>query len=126
VKNANLTHDAWNTIMGKPENQCNIHHVLNDPILYSTKPSSNSQLPHWSGRFGTLNESQHNMTKNGMGWRIVTIARIRFKRQVTATPGFSSLYDWSVLKMWLFSDEPDHAAGDIVRQMNGANPLRSK
>jgi len=65
------------------------------------------------------------MTKNGMGWRIVTIARIRFKTQLTGTPRSSSLYDWSVLKMWLFSDAPDYAADNPVRQMNGANVLRS-
>jgi len=42
-------------------------------------------------------------TKNSMGWRIAIDARLGFKHQVTATPGFHSLYDWCYQMMWLFS-----------------------
>jgi len=45
-------------------------------------------------------------TENSAGWHIAMNVKIRFKLQVTASPGFHSLYDWCYQAMWLFSGAP--------------------
>jgi len=50
-------------------------------------------------------------------------AKIRFKLQVTATPGFHSLYDWCFQMMWLFSGAPDDPEDDTVMEKHGAEAL---
>jgi len=60
-----------------------------------------------------------------VGWRIVMNARIGFKIQVTATPGFHSLYDWCFQTMWLFSGAPEYPEDDTVMEKHGAEALYS-
>ena len=62
---------------------------------------------------------------NSVGWRIATNARIGFKLQVSATPGFHSLYDWCYQTMWLFSGAPKEPEDETVMEMHGANALYS-
>jgi len=52
-------------------------------------------------------------------------AKIGFKLQVTATPGFQSLYDWCYQTMWLFSGAPEDPEDETVREMHGADALYS-
>jgi hypothetical protein len=52
-------------------------------------------------------------------------SRIVFKLQVTATPGFHSLYDWCFQTMWLFSGVPDDPEDETVMEMHGADALYS-
>jgi hypothetical protein len=52
-------------------------------------------------------------------------ARIGFKLQVTATPGFHSLYDWCFQAMWLFSGSPEDPVDDTVMEMHSADALYS-
>jgi hypothetical protein len=52
-------------------------------------------------------------------------ARIGFKLQVTATPGFHSLYDWCFQVMWLFSGSPEDPVDDTVMEMHSADALYS-
>jgi len=52
-------------------------------------------------------------------------ARIGFKLQVTATPGFHSLYDWCYQTMWLFSGAPEAWEYDTVTEKHGAEALYS-
>jgi hypothetical protein len=52
-------------------------------------------------------------------------ARIGFKLQVTATPGFHSLYEWCFLTMWLFSGVPEDPEDETVMEMHGADALYS-
>jgi hypothetical protein len=56
-----------------------------------------------------------------MGWRIATNVRIGFKLQVTATPGFHSLYDWCYQTMWLFSGAPEDPEHETVMEMHSAD-----
>jgi len=93
AKNANLTHEDLNTCIDKPENRWNIHLVSYATLTCRAKPSSNGRLSHRSWSFGIFDESHRYKTKNTVGWRIATNARIGFKLQGTATPGFHSLYD---------------------------------
>jgi len=44
------------------------------------------------------------------------IARIEFKHQVTATPGFHWLYDWCVQLMWQFSGAPEDPEDDTMME----------
>jgi len=60
-----------------------------------------------------------------VGWRIATNARIGFKLQVTATPGFHSLYDWCYQAMWLFSGAPEDPEDETVMEKHGADALYS-
>jgi hypothetical protein len=60
-----------------------------------------------------------------VGWRIATNARIGFKLQVTATPGFHSLYDWCYQAMWLFSGAPENPEDETVMEKHGADALYS-
>jgi len=51
--------------------------------------------------------------------------KIGFKLQVTATPGFHSLYGWCLQTVWLFSGAPDNPDDDTVMEKHGAGALYS-
>jgi len=107
AKNANLTHKNLNNSIDEMENGWNIHLASYDTFTSSAKPSSNGRLSHYTLSSGLFDESHRYVTKHSVGWRIVTNARIRFKLQVTATPGFHSLYDWCHPVMCLFPGAPE-------------------
>jgi len=125
AENANLTHEDLNTGIEEPENRWNIHLVSYDTLTSRAKPSSNGRLSHYSWSFGIFDESHRYKKKDSMGWRIVTNARIGFKLQVTATPGFHSLYDWCYQAMWLFSGAPEDPEDETVMEMHRADALNS-
>ena len=125
AENANLTHDDLNTSIDELENQWNIHLVSYDTLTYRAKPSSNGQLSHCTWSFGIFDKSHRYKTKNRVGWRIVMKVRIGFNLQITATPGFHSLYDLCYQAMWLFSGAPDDPENETVMEMPGANALYS-
>ena len=50
-------------------------------------------------------------------------ARIGFKLQVTATPGFHSLYGWCFQTMWLFSGAPEDPENETVMEMHRVDVL---
>jgi hypothetical protein len=60
-----------------------------------------------------------------VGWQIAMNAKIGFKLQVTATPGFHSHYDWGDQTMWLFSDAPQDPEDETVMDQHGADALYS-
>jgi len=60
-----------------------------------------------------------------VGWQIALHAKIGFKRQVTATPGFDSLYNWCLQTMWLFSGALEDSENDTVMGKHGAEALYS-
>jgi len=53
-----------------------------------------------------------------VGWRIAMNARIEFKLQVTAMPGFHSVYNWCFQPMWLFSGVLKDPEDDTVMEMH--------
>jgi hypothetical protein len=123
--NVNLTHEDLNTSIDEPENRWNIHLVSYNTLTSRAKPSSNGQLSYCSWRFGIFDEFHWYKTKISVGWQIAMNARIGFKLQVTATPGFHSLYDWCFQTMWLFSGEPEDPEDETVMEMHGADALYS-
>ena len=72
-----------------------------------------------------FDESQWYKTRNSVGWRIAMNARIGFKLQVTAKPGFHSLYDWCYQTMRLFSGAPENLDDDAVMGKHSASALNS-
>jgi len=50
-------------------------------------------------------------------------AKIGFKRQVTATPGFHSLFDMSHQKMRLFPGVPDNPENDTGIEKHSADAM---
>jgi len=125
AENANLTHEDLNTSIDEPVNWSNIHLVSYDTLTSRAKPSSNGQRFYCSWSFGIFDESHWYETKNSVGWQIAINAKIGFKHQVIATPGFHSLYDWCFQTMWLFSGAPDNPEDDTVMQRYGAEALYS-
>jgi len=125
AENANLTHKDLNTSIDEPENRWNIHLVSYDTLTSRAKPASNGRLSHCVWSFGIFDKSHRYKTKNSVGWRIATNARIGFKLQVTATPGFHSLYDWCYQAMWLFSGVPEDPQDKTVMEMHAADALYS-
>jgi len=123
AENVNLTHEYLNTSLDEPENRWNIHLVSYDTLTSRAKPSSNGQLLYCSWSFGIFHESRWYKTKNSVGWRIAMNARIGFKLQVTATPGFHSLYGWSFQTMWLFSGAPEDPEDETVMEMHRVDAL---
>jgi len=123
--NANVNLQNLNTSIDEPENRCNIHLESYDTLTYRAKLSCNGWLSHCSWTFWIFNESYRWRTKNSVGWRIATNARIGFKLQVNAIPGFHSLYDWCYQTMWLFSGVPEDPEDETVMEMHGANALYS-
>ena len=93
MENANLTLEDLNTSPDEPENRWNIHHVSYDTLTFRAKSSSNGQLSHCSWSLGIFNHSHLPQNKNSVGLRNGMNARIGFKLEVTATPGFHSLLD---------------------------------
>jgi hypothetical protein len=94
-------------------------------VTSRAKPSSNGRLSHCSWSFEIFDESHQYKMKNTVGWRIATSAGIGFKRQVTPTPGFHSLYDWCYQAMWLFSGAPEDPEDETVMEIDGADALYS-
>ena len=123
--NANLTHGDLNPSLDEPENRWNIHLVLYDTLLSRAKPSSNGWLSHCACSFGSFDESHRYKTKNSMGGRIVTNARIGFQLQVTAMLGFHSLYDCCYQMMWMFSGVAEDSENDAVMEKHSADALDS-
>jgi hypothetical protein len=58
-----------------------------------------------------------------MGWRIAINVNIGFKLQLTAMPGFHSLYDWCYQAMWLISGAPEDPEDETVMEKHGADEL---
>jgi len=125
AENANLTYEDLNTMIDEPENRWNIHLVSYDTLTSRVKPSSNGRLSHCSWSFGIFDESHQYKTKNSVGWRIAMNGRIGCKLQVTATPGFHSLYDWCYQAMWLFSGAPEDPEDETVMEKHSADALYS-
>jgi len=125
IKNANLAHEDLNTSIDEPENRCNIYLVLYDTLTCRAKASSNGQLSYCAWSFGIFDESHQYKTKNSVGWQIAIKAKIGFKLQVTATPGFHWLYDWCFQTIWLFSGVPEDPVDDTVMEKHGAEALYS-
>jgi len=125
AENANLTHKDVNTTIHEPENRRNMHLVSYDTLISRVKPSSNSQLSYCSWSFGIFDDSHHYKIKNSVGWQIAMNAKIEVKLQVSATPGFHSLYDWCFQMMWLFSGAPEDPDDDTVMEKDGAEALYS-
>ena len=88
--NHNLTQKELNTRIDQPDNQCNIHLVWYHTLPSRVQPTSNGQLSHCAWSFAIFDEFHQYMTKNSVGWQIAINARIGFKLQVTAMPGFHS------------------------------------
>jgi len=125
AENANLTHEDPNTSIDEPENRWNIHLVLYDTLTCRAMPSSNSQLSCCAWSFGIFDVSHRYKMKNSVGWQIAMNAKIGFKLQVTATPGFHSHYDWCYQTMWLFSGAPEDPEDETVMDQHGADALYS-
>jgi len=125
AENANLTHQDLNTSIDEPENRWNIHLESYDTLTSRAKPSCNGRLSHGAWSFGIFDQSHRYKKKNSVGWRIAKNVRIGFKLQVTATPGFHSLYDWCYQAMWLFSGAPEDPEDETVMEKHGADGLYS-
>jgi hypothetical protein len=125
AESTNLTYEDLNTSIDEPENRWIIHLVSYDTLTSRAKPSSIGWLSHCSLSFGIFDESHGYKTKNSVGWRIAMNARIGFKLQVTATPGFHSLYDWYYQMMWFFSGAPEDPEDETVMEKHSADALYS-
>ena len=125
AENVNLTQEDLNTSIDELENQWNIHPVLYDTLTSRAKPSSNGWLSHCSWNFRIFDETHQYKTRNSVGRRIVTNARIGFKLQVTAIPGFHALCDWCYQMMWLFSGAPEDPEDDTVMEMHSTDAVNS-
>jgi hypothetical protein len=88
TENANVSHEDLTTSIDEPENRWDIHLVLYDTLTSRAKPLSNGQLSYYGWSSGIFDESHRYKTKNCVGWQIAMNAKIAFKPQVTATPGF--------------------------------------
>jgi SNF2 family DNA or RNA helicase len=125
AENTNLTLEDLNTSIDEPENRWNICLVSYDKLTSRAKPSSTGRLSRCSWSSGIFDELHRYKTKNSVGWRIAKNARIGCKLQVTATPGFHSLYDWCYQAMWLFSGAPEDPEDKSVMEMHNADALYS-
>jgi hypothetical protein len=123
AESANLTHKGRNTSIDEPYNRWNIHLVSYDTLTSRAQPSNNSRLSHCSCSFGIFAESHQYKTKNSLGWRIATNARLGFKLQLTAMPGFHSLNGWCYQAMWQFSGTPGDPENETVMEMHTAGAL---
>jgi len=124
-ENVYLSHKDLNTSIAELETRWNIHLVSYDIFTSRSKRSSNDQRSYCAWRFGIFDESHWYKTKNSVGWQIAINAKIGFKLQVTAPPGFHSLYDWWYQTLWLFSGVPDDPEDETGIEKHGADSLHS-
>ena len=122
-ENRNLTHRDLNTSIDEQDNGWSIHLVSYDTLKLKANPTSNVKLSNSSGYCGIFDESHWYKMNNSMAWQIAMNANIRFKPQVTATPGCHSLYDWCFQTMWLFSGAPEDPEDKTVLEYHGAEAL---
>jgi len=125
IKNAHLTDENPNTSVDEPDSRSNIHLVSYDTSTSRATPSSNDRLSNCAWSCGIFDESHRYKKQNSLGFRIAPNTTIGFKLQVTATPGFHSLYDWCYPTVWLFSGAPDDSEDDAVMEKHGTNVLYS-
>ena len=125
AENVNFTYEDPNTRLDEPENRWNVQLVSYDTLTSRAEPSSNGQFSHCSWSFGIFHDSHRYKTKNSVGWRVATNARIGFKLQVTATPGFHSLDDWCLQTIWLLSGSSGDPEDNTVMENHGAEALYS-
>jgi len=123
AENVNLSHKDLDTRSEKPEIRWNMHLLSYETLTSRAKPSSNGKLSYCAWSFGIFDDSHWYKTKHSVGWQIVINAKIEFKVQVTATPGFHSLYDWCYQTMWLMTSEPDDPEDNTVMEKYGADAL---
>jgi len=116
----NFTDKDLNTGIDKPKIWWNLHLVLYNTSTSRVKPSSNGQLSDCSWSFGVCNQSHWIKTKIGVGRWLAMNVNIGFNLQLTATPGFHSLFDWCYLTMWLFSSALQNPENDTVMEKHGA------
>jgi hypothetical protein len=102
-----------------------MHLVFYNTLTSRWISSSISQLSYCTWSFGIFDESHHYKTKNSVGLQIAMKVRIGFNLQVTATPGFHSLYDWCFQTMWLCSGVPDNPEYNTGIEKYGAEALFS-
>jgi len=121
----NLTHEDLNSIIDESENRWNINLVLYNTWTSSAIPSSNGQLAYCAWNCRIFDKSHRYKTKNSVGWQIAMNAKIGFKLQATAAPGFHSLYDWCYHTMWQFWGAPDDPEDDTVMEKHGGEALYS-
>ena len=125
AENDNLAQENPNTSLDKPHNRWNMHLVSFHTFTSRAKPSGNGQLSHCSWSFVIFQKSCRYTTKDCIGWRIVMNARIGFKLQYTAIPGFHSLDDWCFQTMWLFSGVSEAPADDTVMDKHDTEAVYS-
>ena len=123
--NVNLTHEELNASIDEPENRWNLHLMSYDTFTSIAKSSSHSQLSYCVWHFGIFDESYRYKTKGSVGLQIAMNAKIEFKLQITATPGFHSLYDLCFQTMWLFAAASDYPENDSVMENHLAEALYS-
>jgi len=114
VDNRNLTHQDLNTSVHEPDNLWNIHLLSYNTSSSRARPSGNGQLPYCVRSFGIFVVSHQYKTMNSVGWQSAMKVKIEFKLQVTATPGFHSLYDLHYQATWLFSCAPENPEDNTV------------
>jgi len=123
--NVNLPDEDLSSSSDEPQNRWNIHRVSYDNLKSRAKPSTNGELSYCAWSFGIFDKSYRYKTKNSVGWQIAIKAKIGFKLQVTATPGFHSLYDWWFQTMWMLSSAPEDPEDDTVMEKHGSEALYS-
>jgi hypothetical protein len=125
TENENLTHEDLTHSIDLPVSQWSIHLVSYDTLTSRAKLSSYGQLLHCSWSFGIFHRSHQYKTKNSVGWPIAMNGIFGFTLQVTTTPEFHSLYDWSFHRIWLFSGPPECPEDETAMETHGAKSLYS-
>jgi len=118
-----FAHDDLKTSSAKLDHHGNIHLVSNNTSSSKVKPPINCQNLHCTSSLWIFDKSNLGETKNDVGWQIAMNVTIAFRLQVTATPGFDSLYVLCYQKLWQFSAVPGHSEDDAVVDKHDAEDL---
>ena len=100
-----LSHTHLNFSMNHPTRMWDIHVITYNAFTERSQrnPSgSPRQLTDCTWAWGIFDESHRYKTPKSIGWKAAMEAKIGFKVQVTATPAYHSLRDWTNISRWLF------------------------
>ena len=137
-----LRHTHLNFSMNHLACMWNIHVITYNAITERSQrnPSSSPrQLTDCTWKWGIFDESHRYKTPKSIGWKVAMEAKIGFKVQVTTTPAYHSLRDWTNISRSLFDipnevEMPDSvsyhgpialakAVANVQREVSKALPL---
>ena len=122
---ADLCHTHINFSLDNLERMWDVHVITYNAFTERAQHNSSGtlrQLTKGTWSWGIFDESHRYKGAKSRGWKVAFRAAIGFKVQVTATPAYHSLQDWTNLARWLFTI-PEQLENPAAVDLHGPEAL---